>query len=134
MKDITNPYDEIDNPKVREEYYDGIKNQLIRIYYYLQKGLDLLNEFKYLGAGILAIYYLLNLEGYRWMIGMGVISVPILIIAGYFWTHKANKTVEYFGLKYASHFQQYNIRMQEKQIYLLEQLNKNIEELAKKKV
>lgn len=132
MKDITNPYDEIDSPQVREQYYNGIKNQLIRIYYYLQQGLDLLNEFKYLGAGILAIYYLLNLEGYTWMVGMAVISIPILIIAGYFWTHKARKTVEYFSIKYTSHFQQYNIKIQERQLFLLEKLNKNIEDLAKK--
>src|SRR3990167_7024779 len=109
-------FDELNKPKVKEQYFNGMKNQLIRIYYYLKKGLDLLNDFKYLGAGIFAIFYLLRLEGYWNMIIMFLIAMPILITIGYIWTHKAEKTIEYFNLKFTTHFGQYGLRVQERQL------------------
>lgn len=130
--DQRSPYDELNSPEVKEKYFNGIVNQFIRIYFYLKKGLELLNDFKYLGAAILAIFYLLELEGYGKMLLMGLISLPILTFIGYYWTHKAQKTIEYFNLKFTTHFAQYGYRLQEKQVQLLEELNKNLKKLNEK--
>jgi len=126
-------FDELNKPKVKEQYFNGMKNQLIRIYYYLKKGLDLLNDFKYLGAGIFAIFYLLRLEGYWNMIIMFLIAMPILITIGYIWTHKAEKTIEYFNLKFTTHFGQYGLRVQERQLAILKEMNENIKKLKDEK-
>lgn len=121
-------YDELNRPEVKEMYFSGFKNQAIRVYYYLKQGLDLMNDFKYLVAGILAIYVVLQLDSYKLMLLMGAVSLPILITIGYYWTHKAQKTIEYFNLKFTTHFGQYNIRLQEEQLKTLERLNKSLEE------
>ncbi len=126
---MTNPYDELNSKEVKEQYFNGIKNQLIRIYFYLQEGLSLVNNFKYLGAGILAVFYLFKMEGYGKMILMAVATFPFLIIIGYLWTHKARKAIEYLNLKFTTHFGQYSLRMQEKQLKTLEELNENIKQL-----
>lgn len=132
MDELSNPYSEINNPYVRRQYYDGFKNQIIRIWYYLNHGLGLMNEFKYLIGGILATYYFLKTDNLKLMIWMFVIALPILVFAGWFWTHKAKRTIEYFDIKYTTHFGQYNIRLQEKQIETLQELGKQIHKLNDK--
>ena len=129
---MSSPYDELNNPKIKEEYFYGVKNQAIRVYYYLKEGLDLFNDFKYLVAGILAVFYLLNLEGYQYMLLMGLISLPFLIVIGYLWTHKAKKTIEYFNLKFTTYFSQYNMRVQERQLELLEEISEKLSKLEHK--
>jgi len=44
----------------KETYIDGRKNFFIRLYYYLNQGLSLVNDFKYLVAFIFAVYYTLS--------------------------------------------------------------------------
>ena len=100
MSDLTNPYSELNKPEVRERYYEGIRNKLIRTYYYLEHGLNLLNEFKYLIAGILAFYYFLKTDNIMIMVWIFVVAVPLLTVAGWFWLHKAKRSLEYFDLKY----------------------------------
>jgi hypothetical protein len=63
---------------------------------------------------------------------MFIIALPVLIIAGYIWTHHAKRTIEYFNLKFTTHFGKYGLKLQERQLHLLEELNKNIKELDKK--
>lgn len=130
---MENLEDELNRPEVREQYFNGLKNQLIRIYYYLKQGLNLFNDFKYLGAGIFAVFYLLKLDSLGAMIIMFIISVPVLIVIGYTWTHKAERTIEYFNLKFTTHFGQYTLRVQEKQLATLLELNENLKKLNAKK-
>src|SRR3990167_9417444 len=50
-------------------YDKGLFNHAVRAWFYLQRGLQVMNEFKYLVAGILAFYYTLELH-----------SIPLLLI------------------------------------------------------
>lgn len=139
MSNLPNPYDEINKKEIREKYYNGFRNKAIRIYYYLDRGLDLMNQFKYLVAGILAFYYFLKVDSIKIMLFMFIGAIPILIGGGYLWTRHGLKVIEYLNLKLATHFGQYGIRLQEKQnesmdkqIQILEQLCKSIDKLNKK--
>lgn|SRR3990167_1107082 len=132
MSELKSPYDELNSIRVKEKYQWGLKNNLVRFYYYLQKGLELLNEFKYLGAAIIGLYIVLKLKAGWQMVGMAVVAIPILTAVGYWWVHRAQKSVEYFNLKFASHFSQYTLKIQERQIHLLEEAVKRLEEIDRK--
>ena len=44
-----------------EDHFKGLKNKSIRYYFYIQKGLALCNEFRYLMMAIFGIYFTLKL-------------------------------------------------------------------------
>ncbi len=106
--------------ELRQEYtktYDkGALNHGVRAWFYLQKGLDLVNQFKYLVAGILAVYYMLKLESYAVLLAIFIVSIPILTFAGWFYTHKMAKALEWTGMIFSSYFARYNVDMAEKNI------------------
>ena len=126
---IVNPYDEVNSEEVLQKYFYGIKNRLIRYYFYLRQGLQLFNEFKYLVAGILAVAIWINYQGFLVLTGIFIAASIGLTITGYFWTFHGSKTDEYISIKFASHFNQYNIQMQERQLAVLEDLAKEIKKL-----
>ena len=117
------------NKRVRDRYYKGWVNKIIRVYFYLNQGLDLLNQFKYLLGGVLGLYYLLKLDNYKWMIFMVGVSLPILTVAGYIWVYRAKKSIDWFTLEYTTYYNKYTIEMQERQIELLEKLNEKLDKL-----
>lgn len=128
--------------EIRNEYtkrYDaGILNHGVRAWFYLQKGLNLLNEFKYLVAGILALYYTLQLDSYALLVGIFVISIPILTFVGWFHTHKMAKALEWTAMMFSSYFARYNVDLNEntadntaKTVKLLEELLQEIKNKGK---
>jgi hypothetical protein len=104
--------------EIRSEYtktYDqGILNHGVRAWFYLQKGLNLINEFKYLVAGILALYYTLQFDSYWILIGIFVVSIPVLTFIGWFHTHKMSKAMEWTAMVFSSYFARYNVDLNEK--------------------
>lgn len=104
--------------EIQEEYkktYDkGIVNHGVRAWYYLQKGLDLVNQFKYLVAGIFAVYYTLKLDDPLVLIILFVVSIPLLIGAGYFHTFKMAKALEWTNMVFSSYFGRYQVDLNEK--------------------
>lgn len=121
---MNNPY-EIDE-YTRSRYFLGWKNKLIRIYFYLREGLNLLNEFKYLVAGILAAYYATKMDNLYLMGLMFVVAVPLLILIGYIWVYRAKKSMEWFGIEHTTFFGKYGYQLQERQIALLEEILANV--------
>lgn len=119
--------------EVRKEYtktYDkGLLNHIIRMWYYLQKGLTLINDFKYLIAGIIAFYYALKLDSFWWMIIIFLVSIPVLIIIGYFHTHKMSKALEWTAMVFSSYFARHNTDLAEKNVDLTEKNTKLLEEI-----
>lgn len=104
--------------EIRQEYtrtYDkGVLNHGVRAWFYLQRGLNLVNEFKYLIAGIFALYYTLQLDDYRLMIALFVVAIPILTFVGWFHTHKMAKAIEWTNMVFSSYFARYNVDLSEK--------------------
>jgi len=95
-------------------YDKGMLNHGVRAWFYLQRGLDLVNQFKYLVAGILALYYTLKLDSYWILIAIFVISIPILTFCGWFHTHKMAKALEWTNMIFSSYFGRYSMDLSEK--------------------
>lgn len=108
--------------KDKGKYWYGGKNKAIRYYFYVQQGLALLNEFRYLIMSVLAIYALLKLDNPWLMPLMFFLALPILAIVGYISVHHVQKVMEWLNIEYTTHFNRYNITLQEKQKVLLVQL------------
>jgi len=109
-----------DLEQIRDEYnksYDkGLLNHGIRAWFYLQRGLQLLNEFKYLVAGILAFYYALDLDSILLLVAIFFVSLPVLILVGFFHVHKMAKALEWTGMMFSSYFARHNVDLQEQQV------------------
>lgn len=89
-----------------EKYLTGKENWLIRAYFYLFNGLNMLNQFRNLFLGIIALYVLLKLSNYWWLIVMAIPSIIILTIVGYYCVHRMYKVNEWLGIRFSSHFGQ----------------------------
>jgi uncharacterized membrane protein len=111
-----------DNEDDRKKYWDGRRNKAIRYYFYLQMGLALVNEFRYLIMSVLAIYALLKMDNPLWMPIMFFGAVPFLLLLGWISVHHMEKTMEYLRTHFATHFVKLNITLQEKQLKVLEDI------------
>ena len=69
----------MDNPKDHENW-TGAKNKFIRYYFYINTGLNVFNNFKYLAAAIFGIYWTMHLRNPIWLLTMGDIIVSIILI------------------------------------------------------
>lgn len=127
---------------IRNEYtktYDkGLINHGVRVWFYLKAGLNLINEFKYLAAGIFALYYTLQLEDYRLMVLLFCIAIPLLILLGWFYTFRMAKALEWTNMVFSSYFARYNVDLNEntadntgKTVKLLEELLQEIKNKGK---
>lgn len=105
---------------------ENYKELLIKYYYYTERGLDVINIFRNLFLGIIAIYVALHFVSLWWVVIMFVVSLPILIVMGYYNIHRISKVRDRLNIKYGSH---YGIRQFDytKGIFEeLEKLNKKI--------
>ena len=123
----------MDIHEIREKYdqtYDkGLLNHGIRAWFYLQRGLQMINEFKYLVAGILAFYYTLELHSILLLISIFLVSIPVLIVIGFFQTHKMAKALEWTGMMFSSYFARHNVDLQEQQVLFTGEQKKLLEEI-----
>ncbi len=87
-----------------ERYMHGVENRAIRYYYYLNTGLNILNQFRNLLLGIFGLYVVLKLENPLLLVAMLVPSVIGLTIIGYYNVHRMNKVMEWVGLRFSSHY------------------------------
>lgn len=112
-----------------QTYDKGLLNHGVRAWFYLQRGLSLINEFKYLVAGILAIYYTLKLDSVAVLITIFIISIPVLTFIGWFHTHKMSKALEWTNMAFSSYFARYNVDLAEKNTESTIQIEKEIKEI-----
>lgn len=114
------------NEEHNKSYWKGGKNKAIRWYFYSQRGLALFNEFRYLVMLIFGIYYTLKLTNPIWLVIMLFVSVPALIFIGYISVHHVGKVVDFLNVQFSTHWAKYSITLQEKQISVLENINRKI--------
>lgn len=112
----------IDPGTYTPRYWEGTSNVLVRYWIYLSRGLDFINQAKYLIAGILGLYAVLKLTNPYWMIVMFFGSLPALVILGHWHLYKVSKTQEYVNTTKGSvlGYKNYNIAV--RQIELLEKI------------
>ncbi len=108
------------------EYTKGIKSLLIRVYFYIEQGLNVLNLFRNLFLGIFGLYITLKLTNYMYLVAMTAISMPILAIMGYYSVHKINKTKEWLNIKFSTHYAKKTFDYQEDMVKSLQEINKKI--------
>lgn len=117
--------------EIHSKFWDGTKNKLIRFYYYTQRGLALLNEFRYIVMVILATYALLKLKNPWIMVGMFVVCIPVLIVLGWFGVHHMAKVIEYLNVQFSTHWNRYNVKLSEDRNKLLQEI-KDVTEASRK--
>lgn len=79
------------------KYWDGTSNRLVRYWVYLDRGLSLVNQARYLILGILGLYAVLKLTDPAWMAVMFVVSVPSLIVMGRWHLYRVSKPQEFIN-------------------------------------
>lgn len=86
------------------KYLKGTQNWLIRAYFYCSNGLTILNEFRNLFLGIIAIYLTLKITNPYLIALIVIVSLISLTLAGYVMVHKVSKVREWLGIRFGSHF------------------------------
>ncbi len=86
------------------KYMPGLENRAIRYYFYLNAGLNIVNNFRNLILAILGIYIALHLDAWWLLIAMFIPSVIILTVVGYYVVHRINKVQEWLGVRFSSHY------------------------------
>lgn len=117
------------SPELKKLYWDGAFNKSCRYWYYLNKGIDIFNQFRYLFALFFGIYYTLHLKNPWWLIAMFVISIPILISLGYLAVHRMGKIFDYLNVHFSTHWSKYQFELMENQLSTL----KGIQDELKKR-
>lgn len=116
-----------------DKYLQGSHNKIIRCYYYIERGLDILNIFRNLFLGIVAIFIALKLTNVLWIGLMTIPSVIILGIVGYYNVHKLSKMKEWLSMRFSTHYGLRAFNYQEEQVKILEEirdlLNKSINKI-----
>lgn len=118
---------ENEDPK-KHEYWKGWQNKLIRYFYYLNRGVDIFNQFKYLFALIFGIYFTFKLRNPMVILIMTGISLPLLMIFGYLQTHRIGKVNDWLNVKFSTFYGKLQFELLQKIIDELKILNdkKNI--------
>lgn len=103
-------------------YLSGGQNRIIRYYFYLARGLDVLNQFRNLFLGIIALYIALHLTNLAWMVAMFIPSLLILIVVGYYSVHTISKVTEWLNVRFGTHYGIKQFNYTEDQIKLLKEI------------
>ncbi len=111
----------MNDEQLKNKYWDGTTNKIIRYYFYSQRGLDLFNQFRYLFMVIFGIYLLFKFNNPLYLVGMFIISLPILILLGYVSVHYVGKVLDWLSVEFSTHFSRY-------QYTLLEQIRDAIKD------
>jgi len=100
----------MEDPKAHE-YWNGPKNKLIRYYFYINTGLNVFNNFKYLVGAILAVYWMLHLKNPITLLIMFGVSIPMLGVIGYYSIHHINKVMDWLNVRFGTHYSLLNITL-----------------------
>jgi hypothetical protein len=99
------------------------KDLLIKLYFYCNSGITIINDFRNLGLGVFALYFALKIEHPLMLVGMFIVSVPILFVMGYYNVHKISSVRERLSTKYGTHFTIRQFELIEEQVRLLKEIN-----------
>lgn len=85
-------------------YMVGKENYLIRQYFYVNQGLNVVNNFRNLVLGIFAAYFALKLTNPLWLIAAFILAMPVLVAIGWYQTHRMQKIFEWIGIRFSTYF------------------------------
>lgn len=107
-------------------YLPGVHNKLMRYYFYLNNGVNVLNQFRNLFLGIIALYIALKLDNPVLLIVMFLPSLVVLLLLGYYVTHYLSKVQDYLSIRFSTHFARRNYDFTQRQTELLEEILKEL--------
>lgn len=110
----------------KSAHWSGLQNKLIRYWFYILKGLDTFNNFKYLIGAIFALYWTLKMNNPLILVGMFCICIPILFIVGYYTVHHIGKVVDWLNVEYSTYWSRKSMEWQERQVKALESIEEKI--------
>jgi len=87
-----------------EKYLEGTQNWFIRMYFYCSNGLGILNEFRNLFLGIVAVYIASKLDNLWVAVLMFIVCVIILTVTGYYRVHRVAKVLEWVSMRFSTTF------------------------------
>ena len=119
----------IQPPQNEHEYLNGRENKAIRYYFYSLRGMDFINSFRNLVLLIFAAYFSLKLESLWWIVGMFAVSVPLLIIFGWYSVHRMNKITDWLSIKFGTFYAVRQFSIYEEMLEELKKLNEKIDVL-----
>lgn len=124
----------IPDEKLRQEdqlYLKGKQNFLIRIYFYIERGLDIVNLFRNLILGIFAAYFALKIDNVWILVGMFLVALPILAIMGRYNVHTLSKLKEWLSMRFSTHYGLKAFDYQAEQVALLKEVRDLLKKLDK---
>ena len=123
------------NENSEKRFMEGKINRIIRWYFYVKEGVNQATALKtlvYVLIGIGGLLALNDAQSGYWLIGiLGLVSIPIFGVVGWMWVTRGKKSEEYYQTKYTSPYGRYTVELQEEQMKLLREINKNIKKLIK---
>lgn len=115
------------NPEQSDHVYmPGAENRLIRYYFYLNAGLNILNQFRNLFLGIFAAYFTLKLTNYYLIPLFFLVAVIALTITGYYVVHRVNKVSEWLNTRFSTHFGIKTFDIQQETLKTLQEINSKL--------
>jgi hypothetical protein len=107
-----------------------MKETLIKIYFYLNNGVGILNNFRNLFLGVFALYFTLKLTSPVLLVVMFIVAIPILVVCGYYNVHHIARLSEQLSVKFGTFYGIKQFELTEEQVKLLKEIKKL---LSKKK-
>lgn len=103
-------------------FWEGRSNIFVRLITYAKIGVNQINDYKYIGAAIFGVYYTFKLSNPIWLIVMGLVSLPLIILLGRWWLYKGSKASEFVTTQKGSVLGYNQFNAQVKIIELLEEI------------
>lgn len=119
-------FKQIEGTEYIKTYWEGKENKLIRLWVYVLRGLDMVNSFKYLVAGLMAGYVILKLTNPLWMLIIGVASIPPLILLGKWQLKKVSKVSEWVSTEHGTVLKYSNYNLQVRILETLQEIEKKL--------
>lgn len=110
------------------KYLSGKENWLIRAYFYCSNGLIILNEFRNLFLGIIAIYLTLKITNIYAIGAIILLALIILTLVGFYRVHTMAKKMEYLTTRFSTHFGFKQFNYTEETYKILVEIKKVLEE------
>lgn len=107
-------------------YNNYVKENLIKLYFYVTSGQSVVDRFRYLIMGIFALYVMLKLTNPLYLILMLIVSIPVLLGVGWYDVHKISKIRERLSIQFGTHYGIKQFELQEETVEILKEILKKL--------